>query len=181
MVHLRGCRREPGCHRQLPAARRAQAPDENLGNCKREITASLWDGQKEGSFPKLQLAGRLAGREKEKVLFCCLEVARNTCSAKVAMNMLLLLKILFYCILFPLLNIVRWYTGDLAVNSAIQVCLPTTLCVEWVEIFISCLLQPTVLFPQNQWAHKFLRELKPFVGNFCVLQLGPVELLDTIL
>lgn len=69
MLHLRGCRREPGCHRQLPAARRAQAPHENLGSCKREITASHWDGWKEGSFPKLQLAGRLAGEGEGKSAF----------------------------------------------------------------------------------------------------------------
>lgn len=45
----------------------------------------------------------------------------------------------FYFIVFfsTLLNIVRWYTGDLAVNSAIQTDLPTILCIEWVKIFIS--------------------------------------------
>lgn len=49
-----------------------------------------------------KLAGR--GREKEKVLCCYLEVPRNICSAEVAMNMLLLFKILFYCILFRLVE-----------------------------------------------------------------------------
>lgn len=48
------------------------------------------------------LAGR--GREKEKVLCSYLEVPRNIHSAEVAMNMLLLFKILFYCILFPLVE-----------------------------------------------------------------------------
>lgn len=40
---------------------------------------------------------------------------------------------------------------------------------------------PLLLFPQNQWAHKVLREWKPFVGNSSGLQLGPDELLDILL
>lgn len=48
---------------------RAAAQYENPGNCKRGIIASQWDGCKESSLPKLQLASRLAGEGRRKKCF----------------------------------------------------------------------------------------------------------------
>lgn len=54
------CISDPGEECLLPqavnvqlAGHRAAARYENLGNHKREIIASQWDGWKDGSFPKL--------------------------------------------------------------------------------------------------------------------------------
>lgn len=58
------CLAAPASPVQL-AGHSTAAQYESSGNCKREIIASLWDG----SFPKLQLATRLAGERRRKKCF----------------------------------------------------------------------------------------------------------------